>query len=131
MTDGEQSTAGSSGAASKEPTKGAANSIPGAGLANSQWPATVAQGIDDVLNTVHDKAIRPLLLITRSVVYGILILSMSVLLLLFFAIATIRILTVYAFGHRVWPAYALVGAVLALGGLFAWTKRTQAESGGT
>jgi VIT1/CCC1 family predicted Fe2+/Mn2+ transporter len=130
MTDGEQSTTSSSGAASSEPAKGSV-SIPGAGLANSQWPATVAQGIDDVLNTVHDKAIRPLLLITRSVVYGILVLSMAVMLMLFFAIAVIRILTVYAFGHRVWPAYALVGAVLALGGLFAWTKRSPRESGGT
>lgn len=104
--------------------KGSSRSVPGAGLANSEWPATVAQGVDDIVSAVHDKAIRPILLAVRYVVYGILIMTMALLLMLFASIALIRVLDNYAFGHRVWASYALVGAILAGGGLFAWTKRS-------
>ena len=34
----------------------------------------------------------------------------------------------YPFGHRVWAAYALIGALLVVGGAFAWTKRTPANA---
>jgi hypothetical protein len=118
MSDGERSSASDPG------DKGLSKSIPGAGLANSEWPATVAKGVDDVVSAIQDKAIRPILLAVRYVVYGVLILTMALLLMLFASIALIRVLDNYAFGHRVWASYALVGAILAGGGLFAWSKRS-------
>lgn len=102
------------------------SAIPGTHLADSEWPAKVAQGVEDVVASVHDRLVRPVLIAARAVVYGVLIAAMAFVLIVLFTIALIRVLDVYAFGHRVWPAYALVGALLVLGGAFAWAKRRPA-----
>jgi hypothetical protein len=103
----------------------------GAGLAGSQWPSKVAQGVDDVVVAVHDRVIRPLLLVSRALVFGIVVASMAFVLIALVAIAAIRVLDVYAFGHRVWASDALIGAVLVVGGAAAWWKRkpSRAEEG--
>jgi hypothetical protein len=131
MEDGTPSSSTSTGsaAANREPARHAG--LPGGGLAASQWPATVATGIDDVLATVHDRVIRPLLLVGRGIVFGILVASMAFVLSILVAVAAIRLLTVYAFGHRVWAADALVGGVLVLGGIAAWSKRTPKQAEGS
>jgi hypothetical protein len=91
----------------------------------------VATGIDDILETVHDRIIRPLLLVGRGVVFGVLIASMGLVLSILLAVAAIRLLTDYAFNHRVWPADALVGALFVVGGVALWTKRTPKQAEGT
>jgi hypothetical protein len=63
------------------------------------------------------------LLAARAIVFGLVAAAMALLLLVLLVIAAIRVLDVYVFGHRVWPAYALIGVILVLGGAFAWTKR--------
>jgi hypothetical protein len=101
---------------------------PGEGLAGSQWPAKVAQGVEDTVAVVHDRIIRPLLIAGRAIVFGLVAAAMALVLAVLLAIAAVRILDVYAFGHRVWPADALVGAILVAAGAFAWTKRTASNS---
>ena len=76
---------------------------------------------------VQDRAIRPILLAVRAVVFGILVASMGRVFCVLLAIAAVRVLDVYAFGHRVWPADALVGALLVVGGFAAWSRRTAAQ----
>jgi hypothetical protein len=97
--------------------------LPGIGLAGSEWPAKVADGVENVVEAVQDRLIRPLLITARAIVFGLVAAAMGLLLLALIGIAAIRVLDVYAFGHRVWPAYALIGAILVVGGGFAWTKR--------
>jgi hypothetical protein len=109
------------------PTRSGSGAL-GGGLAGSQWPAKAAQTVEDVVGVVQDRAIRPLLLAARAVVFGILVASMALLLCVLIAIAAVRLLDVYAFGQRVWPADALVGAILVAGGVFAWSKRTPAQA---
>jgi len=131
MSDGESaSQSGVRPSTSEDSPKDRASGvgIPGGGLAASQWPASVAQGIDDVLATVHDRAIRPLILVSRAVVFGILIATMALVLGILLSVAVVRVLTVYAFGQRVWPAEALVGLLFAGGGIAAWTKRGSGQA---
>ncbi|MGO9341431.1 MAG: hypothetical protein ACLP6E_02775 [Acidimicrobiales bacterium] len=109
-------------------SSGSGSGALGGGLAGSEWPAKVAQTVEDVVGAVQDRAIRPILLAARAVVFGIVVASMALLLCVLIAIAAVRLLDVYAFGHRVWPADALVGAILVAGGVAAWTKRTPARA---
>lgn len=107
---------------------GAAAVTPGEGLAGSQWPAKVAQGVEETVAVVHDRIVRPLLIAGRALVFGLVAGAMALVLLTLLAIAAVRILDVYAFGHRVWPADALVGAILVAAGAFAWSKRTSSTT---
>lgn len=102
---------------------------PGEGLAGSEWPAKVAQGVEDVVGVVHDRVVRPLLIAGRAIVFGLVAAAMALVLCALLAIVAIRVLDVYAFGHRVWPADALIGAVLVAGGAFAWSKRSSSQAG--
>ena len=79
--------------------------------------------MDDVVTGVHDKVIRPLMLVARGLVFGIIIGAMALVLSVLGAIALVRVLDVYAFGRRVWASDALVGGLLALVGAFAWSRR--------
>jgi len=98
--------------------------LPGSGrLAGSQWPTKVADTVDDVVQGVHDRVVRPLLLAARAVVFGLVAATMGLLLIVLFSIAAIRLLDVYAFRHRVWPAYAVIGGALVLLGAAAWSRR--------
>jgi len=102
----------------------ATNQLPGSAGASPEWPATVADTIEDVVGVVHDRLVRPLTLAARGVVFGIIIAVMAIVLSILAAIAVIRLLDVYAFGGRVWASDALLGTLLVVAGAFAWTKRS-------
>lgn len=89
----------------------------------ADWPAKVADTIEDVVESVQDRVVRPLILAARGLVFGIIILTMALVLSVVTAIALVRVLDVYAFGGRVWASDAVLGGLLVLGGGFAWTKR--------
>jgi hypothetical protein len=100
-----------------------AEASPGPGDAGAQWQTRVVDTIDDVVSGVQDRVIRPLLLVGRAVVFGIIVATMTLVVGILFCIAAIRLLDVYAFRDRVWASDALVGGVLAIGGMVLWTKR--------
>ncbi|MDR3650444.1 MAG: hypothetical protein P4L20_15225 [Acidimicrobiales bacterium] len=93
------------------------------GVSEAEWPAKVADTIEEVVGSVHDRVVRPLTLVARGVVFGIIIAVMALVLSVLMVIAVIRLLDVYAFGGRVWASDALLGALMVAGGAFAWTKR--------
>jgi hypothetical protein len=99
------------------------------GLSQAEWPATVADTIEDVVEAVHDRVVRPLILVGRGVVFGVIIAVMALVLSVVLAIAVVRLLDVYAFGGRVWASDAVLGAILVIGGAFAWTKRVARGAG--
>src|ERR1700723_2488618 len=97
----------------EERSEGDRARLPGtAGIAGSEWPSKVAGTVEDVVATVHDRVIRPLMIAARAVVYGTVVASMVMVLVALLSIALIRILDVYAFGHRVWAADGVIGALL-------------------
>jgi hypothetical protein len=106
-------------------TPGAATTTPGAGAPpTSELSAKAVDTIDLVVTTVNDKAIRPLVVAARAVVFGVLIAVLGSVALVLGAVALVRLLDVYAFAGRVWASDALLGAVLVAAGLLAWSKRS-------
>ncbi|MCL4446328.1 MAG: hypothetical protein M1134_05605 [Actinobacteria bacterium] len=95
----------------------------GLGLADSQWPAKAADAVDVVVATVNDRAIRPIILAARAIVFGIIVVVLLVLVSVLFSIAVLRILDVYVFAQRVWASYLVLGALFTGGGLVAWSRR--------
>jgi hypothetical protein len=98
-------------------------------VSQAEWPAKVADTIEDVVEAVQDRVIRPLVLVSRGIVFGVIIAVMALVLSVVVAIAVVRLLDVYAFGGRVWASDALLGAILVVGGAFAWTKRAVRDAG--
>lgn len=79
--------------------------------------------IEVVVTTVRDRAVRPALLVARAVVFGLIVLTMLLVVATAGAIGLVRLLDVYAFGGRVWASDAVLGAALCLAGGLAWAKR--------
>jgi hypothetical protein len=111
-------TTTAAGAATTARPLGSAN-----GAVPTEWPARVADTIEEVVAAAHDNVVRPLMLAARGVVFGIIIATMALIVGVLMAVALIRVLTVYVFGGRVWASYALVGILLLGVGAFAWSKR--------
>lgn len=101
----------------------------GAGLSGSDWPARAADAVEEVVTFAHDRVIRPLVIAARALVFGILVAAMALVLAVLLAIAVVRLVDSYAFGHRVWAAEALVGGLITIVGLLAWTLRRPRDAG--
>jgi hypothetical protein len=93
--------------------------------AAAEWPARAADLVETVVVVLRDKTVRPLSLVARAVVFGIIVFAAAVSIITLLSIALIRLLTVYAFNGRVWASDLLVGAVFVVVGLIAWSLRTQ------
>lgn len=91
------------------------------------FASRAAGTVESVVDLVHDRAIRPLLLAARGIVYGIVVITMLTVVGVLLAIALVRLLDVYAFGGRVWASDAVIGLVLCAAGALAWHKRRAAE----
>jgi len=100
-----------------------ATASPGPGETGAQWQMRVVDTIDDTIATVQDRVVRPLLLVARAIVFGIIIATMALVISVLFSIALVRVLDVYAFRGRVWASDVVVGGVFTLGGLALWTRR--------
>lgn len=90
----------------------------------AELPNRGADLVDSLVVLLRDRAVRPLTLATRAVVFGIIILAASLVTLVLLSITLIRILTVYAFDGRVWISDLVVGGLFVIAGLVAWTQRT-------
>ena len=95
-------------------------------------PTRGADLVDSLVVLLRDRAVRPLTLATRAVVFGIIILAASIVTMVLVSIILIRVLTVYAFDGRVWISDLVVGGLFVIVGLVAWTQRTDrsAPAGG-
>lgn len=80
--------------------------------------------IDGVVDLLHDRLLRPLLVATRAVVFGMLIAFVALTIAVLVAIAIVRLLDVYAFSDRVWASDALLGVVSVGVGVFLWSMRS-------
>jgi fatty-acid desaturase len=87
--------------------------------------------IDLVVDTLHDKVIRPILLIGRTVAFAFIIVVCVSVIAVALCVALLRLLDVYAFGAHQWASWALLGAIFVTGGLVIWRwRKTTAKSEG-
>jgi hypothetical protein len=92
--------------------------------AMDEWPTKAVDLIDLLIDTIRDKVIRPVILVGRSIVFGLLIAALVIVLAVVVAVAILRLLDVYAFAHHVWASYTVLGVLFTVVGLWAWSKRT-------
>ena len=81
------------------------------------------RSFDHVLDVVHDRVLRPLLLAGRAIAFGFIIVVMSVIVVSALLIGLIRICNVYFFAGHEWITYALVGSIALVAGLIIWRRR--------
>jgi hypothetical protein len=79
--------------------------------------------IDTVVATVNDKAVRPVIVAARAVVFGIIIGVVGLAALVLFSIGFLRLVNDYLTGHRVWIAYLALGAIFSVVGAFMYSRR--------
>lgn len=96
--------------------------------AAAELPRKAADAVQLLVDTIHDKAVRPAAIVTRAIVFGLLIAALGTVLAVVGSIAVLRILDVYAFAHRVWLSYIVLGGLFTVAGLAAWTRRTARPS---
>ncbi len=92
-------------------------------------PAKAADLVDSAVSLVRDKAIRPLILVARGIVYGTVAAVLAIFVIVMVAIGLIRLLDVYAFPGDIWASYLLVGFVFSASGITLWALRTSRNDG--
>jgi len=88
-----------------------------------EWQTRVVDMVEDVVTTTHDRFIRPLIVVSRGIVFGILVAAMALVVLILFCVAVLRFFDVYLFPGRVWASYAVLGILFTAVGILAWSKR--------
>jgi hypothetical protein len=94
----------------------------------AEWPEKAVDAIDSVIAAINDRAIRPIVVAARAIVFGLIVAVVTTVVLVLGSITLIRLLDVYVMRGRVWAAYALLGIVLTAGGLGAYALRTPRRS---
>jgi hypothetical protein len=83
----------------------------------------VLRQFDHVLDIVHDKVLRPILLAGRVIAYGFIIVLAALVLIAVLLIGIIRFVNVYLFAGHEYITYLSVGALSILAGMFIWRRR--------
>jgi hypothetical protein len=78
---------------------------------------------DHVLDVVHDRVLRPILLAGRALAFGLIILFAGLFLIGLWSSDFIRLIDVYCFAGREYLSYVSVGAISLVAGLIIWRKR--------
>ena len=78
---------------------------------------------DHVLDVVHDRVLRPILLAGRAIAFAMIILLVSIVLVGALLIGLVRFIDIYFFAGREYLSYVSVGAISLVAGLIIWRKR--------
>ena len=80
-------------------------------------------GVDHVLDLVHDKVLRPIIVAGRAIAFGLIIALAAVVFVVVILIGLVRLLNVYAFAGHEWITYVAIGALSIIAGWVIWRKR--------
>jgi hypothetical protein len=78
---------------------------------------------DHLLDVVHDKVLRPIIMAARALAYGFVIVLVALVFVAVLIIGFVRLLNIYAFNGHDWISYAVVGAISLIVGLIIWRRR--------
>ncbi len=78
---------------------------------------------DRFMDALHDRVLRPILLVGRFIAYGFILFVVALVVLSALVIGVVRFSTTYFFDHRVWITYLVVSAISTSVGLLIWRKR--------
>lgn len=92
------------------------------------WPEKAVDLIDLIVDTIRDRVIRPIILVGRAIVFGLLIAALVTVFAVVLGVAILRLLDVYVFPNEVWASYTVLGTIACIGGLIAWSKRSARAS---
>lgn len=93
----------------------------------SDWTADAADTVEQVVATVRDRTVVPARAAAKAVVYGLLVGFFAATALILLAIGAFRFLDIWI-PAGVWASYLIVGGILVIGGVLAWTKRNVVPS---
>jgi hypothetical protein len=99
------------------------------GASSGDWPAQATETVETVVVAVRDKTVRPLTLVARAIVYGLVAGTVAMIVLWLSSVGVLRLLDIYLFPGRVWASYTMLGGILTLSGLFLWTLRRSKSKG--
>ncbi len=111
---------------------GGARGAPEAGAGargTAELSAKAVDTIDLLVANINDKAVRPLLVAARALVFGMLAAVLAIVVVVVASVAVVRVLEVYVFDGRVWAAEALLGLIFVAVGLFSWSRRSARPAG--
>lgn len=86
------------------------------------WPDQATDLIVQGVGTVRDKTVGPAMTVARGIVYGLFATILGVAAIVLACILTVRIITVYLPGNRVWIPELGLGIVLCMGAGVLWSK---------
>ena len=95
-----------------------------------ELPGKAADLIDDFVDHIHTKVVRPIILVARGIVFGLLMVSVAILAIVVGAVGALRLFNVYLFHGHVWASYAIIGVVLFGAGLYVFNKHHTEVQGG-
>jgi len=81
------------------------------------------RSFDHVLDVVHDRVLRPLLIAGRTIAFGFVFILMALVVVTALVIGLIRLFNVYLFAGREWLTYGVVGILSLVTGLIIWRRR--------
>jgi len=99
------------------------------GASSGDWPAQATETVETVVVAVRDKSVRPLTLVARALVYGLVAAAVALMVLWLSSVGVLRLLDIYLFPGRVWASYTMLGGIFTLAGLFIWTLRRSKSKG--
>lgn len=85
--------------------------------------------VDRFMDAIHDRVLRPIMLLGRFLAYGFILLLLTLVVVSAVVISVIRFSTIYLFAHHVWITYLVVSAIFVCIGLFIWRKRRPVSVG--
>ncbi|MHB1508307.1 MAG: hypothetical protein ACYCST_11055 [Acidimicrobiales bacterium] len=74
--------------------------------------------VEEIVSIVRDRTVAPVLRAVRFAIFGLLAVSVGVLLAILLAVGAVRLLDDYLFHWRVWASYLIVGGIFSGLGLF-------------
>lgn len=85
---------------------------------SDDWARHATVWVERVVEAVRDRSVRPVLFAVRVLVVGVLVALVGAFVAVASAIGIVRLLTVDAFGGRVWASDLVVGGIFAAAGAF-------------
>ncbi len=92
----------------------------GASVLPPEWATKAADSVELAVALVNDRAVRPIVIGARAVVFGMLIVALAVAVLVWVSVAGIRFMDVYFWPGEVWASYLLLGGLFTAGGMVLW-----------